>query len=229
MTSPEVEVTDASAQALIAQAKRLGLTWTLTPGTTDIGGTVTMDGDQESASIDAMSLIGDQLPGQRVMCLQIMTGGNYIIGSIAPVPARGALMAKLRRAAAQAFATSGTADEIEFDTVDYDPYEGFDSGSPTNWVVPFAGWYHAECRINWATNATSRRAAFVDASIGGTICGASLQAAAAGSTQCGGSGTMELVAGEILTLRGIQNSGGSLNTGTTDNGSQMDIIFLGLA
>jgi len=228
MTSPEVEVSTATAQAMVSQANRLGLVWNLVPGTMDVEDRVLLDGDQGNQSIDALSLIGNQLSGTRVMCIQIVTGGLYIIGTFATTPPIGIVIAKLRRAAAQAFASSGTANDVIFDTVDYDPYVGWNASSPTQWVAPFDGWYHVDCRIPWATNATSRRAAFVDVNTStATVCGASIQAAGAGTTQCGGSGNIELVIGDILTLRGIQNSGGSLSTATNDNGCQMDVMWIG--
>lgn len=230
MTEMDVDTSVASAQALIKNARRLGLTWTLTPGTTDVNNRVLLDGDEGNQSIDALSLVGNQRPGRRVMCLEVIDGGIYILGTIDSVPPRGAPMAKLRRAVSQTFAVSGTADLIDFDTVDYDPYNGFDEGTPDQWVVPFDGWYHVDCRIAWNSNATSRRAAFVDVnglSSGITVCGSSLNAAATGTTQLGGSGSMELVQGDTLGLRGIQNSGGSLGTSTSDMGSVMTVTYLG--
>lgn len=72
-------------QALINNAKRLGLLWTLTPGTVAPAAgasslvPVIVDGDD--IAINTVSLIGAQSSGMRVMVLTVPPAGNYIIGA----------------------------------------------------------------------------------------------------------------------------------------------------
>lgn len=80
----------ASVDELIAQARRLGLTWGLRPGlvvdTTAAGGPynprVQLDGDDESVTILAPSLVGGVAIGMRVMVMFVPPAGNYVVGII---------------------------------------------------------------------------------------------------------------------------------------------------
>lgn len=82
MTSPAV---DATTVALIEQARRLGLAWTLTPATVSVDSTdvmnvqVIIDGSPLNAT-RAISLIGQLVTGTRVMVISVPPQGNYIIG-----------------------------------------------------------------------------------------------------------------------------------------------------
>lgn len=87
MTDSVPNIVDAGIQALINNAKRLGLTWNLRPATvanvSDVEGASTVmavyDGD--TLEIAMVSIIGAPLPsGIRVMVMQVPTGGNFIIG-----------------------------------------------------------------------------------------------------------------------------------------------------
>lgn len=72
-------------QAVISNARRLGLMWALTPATVDIAASATnamvpviVDGDD--VVINTTSLIGGLDPGRRVMVLTVPPAGNYIVG-----------------------------------------------------------------------------------------------------------------------------------------------------
>lgn len=68
------------AQAVVERAKALGLTWTLRPATVETFESVIYDGD--TVPVGVVSLNGTAVAGDRVMCLQIPPGGNYIIGRL---------------------------------------------------------------------------------------------------------------------------------------------------
>ena len=68
------------AQAVVDRAKSLGLTWTLRPATVSTVDTVIYDGD--IIPVGVISLIGPGVVNDRVMCLQVPPGGNYIIGRL---------------------------------------------------------------------------------------------------------------------------------------------------
>lgn len=78
------QILTAQATAMVERAKALGLTWTLRPASAGTGTgdnpIVTYDGDTER--VGAVSLIGDIIPGDRVMMLQVPPAGNFVLGRI---------------------------------------------------------------------------------------------------------------------------------------------------
>lgn len=80
----------ASVDELLAQARRLGLVWSLRPGTvTNITNgasaynpRVVMDGDDANADIQVTSLVGGVAVDMRVMVMFVPPIGNYVIGII---------------------------------------------------------------------------------------------------------------------------------------------------
>lgn len=82
MSQPDLNTAMATAQvkAIVDNADRLGITWTLRPGTVVSSNplTVTMDGD--TVAIGMFSMIGATYAGQRVWVLIIPPSGNYVIG-----------------------------------------------------------------------------------------------------------------------------------------------------
>jgi hypothetical protein len=77
------EAIGVAAQAIVANAKRLGLTWTLRMATVREGEDPTnilaiYDGDTEP--IGMTSMVGLIAPDSRVYVLQVPPGGNYIVG-----------------------------------------------------------------------------------------------------------------------------------------------------
>lgn len=72
-------------KALVANAKRLGLTWSLRPATTSStqGSTVmsvVLDGD--TAEVSAVSLCGFQQDGARVMVMSVPPAGSFVVGRL---------------------------------------------------------------------------------------------------------------------------------------------------
>lgn len=80
----------ASVDELVTQAQRLGLIWTLRPGTVlDVlngdaaySPRVQLDGDDQNSRIMAASLVGGLAIGMRVMVMFVPPEGYYIIGVI---------------------------------------------------------------------------------------------------------------------------------------------------
>jgi hypothetical protein len=221
----------ATVKAVKDQARRLGLEWQLIPATTgDVVNQVILDGGTGQI-VDAVPLQGEQTTGARVMCLLLPNDGTvYIIGNLNSHPQIGSMVARLRLNANQSFADA-TNDFVQFDTIDYDPWGGFDTADPTKWSAPFPGIFFCNGRMVWTTNATSRRGAFINTN--GTTSGSdsrggqSVQAAAAGTTQVAAVGTAFLHTGEYVGLRGIQNSGAPLTTSTSDGGCLLEIFYTG--
>lgn len=94
MTEPPLisDQLDAAIDALLKQARRLGLVWGLRPATVSDAGTgtrvqVVVDGDTRPLPVPVDNLSGGGLaPGARVMVMQVPPSGNYVIG--APTRAR---------------------------------------------------------------------------------------------------------------------------------------------
>ncbi len=81
--SHDLEVLVAAAQQVVADAKRLGLTWTMQNGTVTATSPVTkvqMDGD--NVSIQVTSMIGPVGVGLRVYVIQVPPAGNFIVGFV---------------------------------------------------------------------------------------------------------------------------------------------------
>lgn len=85
------ELISAAAKQIVANAKALGLTWTLRIATISVLQSVgsnepplvagTYDGD--SVAIGLTNITGEELlPGQRVYCLMVPPSGNFIIGFV---------------------------------------------------------------------------------------------------------------------------------------------------
>jgi len=81
------EEAKAFAGALVAEAKRLGLTWSIRPATvfTAETGSLVATGifDGDNTNVPMINLLGADI-GDRVYVIQIPQGGNYIFGSSAP-------------------------------------------------------------------------------------------------------------------------------------------------
>lgn len=66
--------------ALISNAKRLGLIWNLRPATIATPTHGIYDGD--STAVRMISLIGKRTAGERVLCAAVPPSGNYILGML---------------------------------------------------------------------------------------------------------------------------------------------------
>jgi hypothetical protein len=82
------ELISAGGKAIVDNAKRLGMTWTLRLATiVDVTeGAVTGIYDGDTVAIDMVSMIGPLAVGQRVYVVQVPPSGNFILGLIATVP-----------------------------------------------------------------------------------------------------------------------------------------------
>jgi hypothetical protein len=223
----------ATAHAIKEQARRLGLQWQLVPGTVDVGvdSTVILDGSGGVKTVTAIPLQGPLISGDRVMCLLLPSDGNvYVIGTLGAFPTPGELVAKLRQVNAQT-TTTAVGVFINFDTIDYDPWLGFNAATPDRWVFPFPGIFLCNARVVYVANAVSRRGCFIglDGSTSGanTLGGASLQTPAAGTCQIGCVGTGNVQAGEYVGVQALQTSGGNLDTSNSNGGSLLEVIYLG--
>ena len=225
-------------QAIIANAKQLGITWTLRPAvmhTIDVSSAscvITLDGD--SAPMTAVNLIGGVNVGARVMCLIIPNQAVYIIGKLGNFLGDGELVCRIHQATPQTIPHAGSGTFIEFDTVDYDPFGFFDTITPDRVTPTVPGWYTFVGRVVYTANATSRRACFINTNgtlaAPGTLGGQSLQTPAGGSCQVQGVGA-GLMNGttDYAGVRALQNSGIALDTlsDSTDGGSTLEVFYSG--
>jgi hypothetical protein len=93
------ELIGSGAQAVVENAKRLGLTWTITLATVTSIEPVEAITDGDTKAIGMVSMIGQVSIGQRIYVIQVPPSGNFICG----FPAGGIYRArqKLTTAAAQ--------------------------------------------------------------------------------------------------------------------------------
>lgn len=79
----------ATGKAIVDNARRLGLQWTMMPATVDTGTdanqqlTIIYDGD--TVAIQAMSLIGAVPADFRVMVIAVPPSGNFVVGALDPL------------------------------------------------------------------------------------------------------------------------------------------------
>jgi hypothetical protein len=89
LTQPEIlsEVVGVTAKAVVDNADRLGLTWSLRLATVTgkNGEFVTARYDGDSAGIDMVSMIGPVAASSRVYVLKVPPSGNFIVGTTQPV------------------------------------------------------------------------------------------------------------------------------------------------
>lgn len=107
-----VDTATAAADAVIANAQRLGLLWRIIPATV-VGTTsnvsnvgVTVDGDTQQ--VRAQSLIGVVNDGARVMVLVVPTALTYIIGYYGPSPQPSGIIQRVDSTANTAAITAET-------------------------------------------------------------------------------------------------------------------------
>ena len=77
-----VDAYAAGTQQLIEDATRLGISWTLRPGTVTIADPLKVTFDGDDTPVAAVSLIGMFPEGARVMGLLVPPGGNFVIGRV---------------------------------------------------------------------------------------------------------------------------------------------------
>jgi len=229
-----MDETQLLVQAIVENAKVLGLKWILRPGrisNIDISrasAQALIDGDD--APVSVINLIGGINLNARVMCLIVPNEAVYVIGKLGNFFDEGELVVRLIQNTPQSIADAGSGAFINFDTVDYDPLGWFKTGTPDRVIAQIPGWYYCVGRVVWTANATSRRFAGINTngttSGTGTRAGQSLQTPATGSCQIQAAGAALLNGTtDYVGLRAIQNSGAPLNTANTDGGSVLEIYY----
>ena len=83
MTGP-VDAVAAGTKQLVEDAQRLGISWTLRPGTVTIADPLKVTFDGDDTPVTAVSLVGVFPEETRVMGLLVPPGGNFIIGRTDP-------------------------------------------------------------------------------------------------------------------------------------------------
>ena len=78
-------------------------------------------------------------------------------------------------------------------------------------TIVTAGLYVVSAHLIWAANATGQRQLYIQLNVADVIAGLHIQATAAGQTQMSLATMYNLVAGDYLTTRVLQNSGAALN------------------
>lgn len=78
--NPQPVAASATAQALVENAGRLGLTWDLRPATVNGASPVSVIIDGDDAGLVATSMIGSLVVGDRVYVIKIPPGGLFIVG-----------------------------------------------------------------------------------------------------------------------------------------------------
>ena len=88
--SYDTEALTAAAKQVVADARRLGLVWTMQNGTVTATSPVKVEMDGDNVSILVTSMIGAVTLGLRVYVIQVPPAGNFIVGFVgAAQPALG--------------------------------------------------------------------------------------------------------------------------------------------
>lgn len=118
----------------------------------------------------------------------------------------------------QADQTSGqsvannTPSVIQLNNLLLDSYGGWNASTWT-YTIPVAGWWKADMALQWAGNATGvRYCQLTQNGTASTIAIAQIPASGTGVLTCDISIPVQAAAGDTITMRGNQTSGGSLAT-----------------
>jgi hypothetical protein len=138
-----------------------------------------------------------------------------------------------RQTAAQPIAT-GTNVGITFDAEDIDTDNGHSTSvNTTRYVAQTAGRFRVGGGVSWVANATGRRAAIWFVNSAATAGSEANMATAVNAQPCATparSKTLFMNIGDYVELAGLQDSGGSLNTGSAVAGSlqcNMSVQWIG--
>jgi hypothetical protein len=91
----DTEALTAAAKQVVADARRLGLTWTLQNGTVTSTSPIKVEMDGDNVSIQVASMIGSVSLGLRVYVIQVPPAGNFIVGFVGSISARWQAMSLL--------------------------------------------------------------------------------------------------------------------------------------
>lgn len=86
MTGPASQDAQATVQAVVENAQRLGLTWALRPATVVSSSPITAVFDGDTEPINMTSMVGSVSIGQRVYVFVVPPSGNYIAGFVTTDP-----------------------------------------------------------------------------------------------------------------------------------------------
>jgi hypothetical protein len=78
----DTEALTAAAQQVVADAKRLGLVWTMQNGTVTSTNPIKVQMDGDAVSILVTSMVGVVSLKQRVYIIQVPPAGNFIVGTV---------------------------------------------------------------------------------------------------------------------------------------------------
>jgi hypothetical protein len=81
----DTEALTAAAQQVVADAKRLGLVWTMQNGTVTSTNPIKVQMDGDTVSILVTSMVGVVALKQRVYIIQVPPAGNFIVGFVGTV------------------------------------------------------------------------------------------------------------------------------------------------
>jgi len=126
------------------------------------------------------------------------------------------ITAKVNRATVQSIPDT-TQTTVLFTTTQHDSTSSYNSSTGL-WTCPKSGWYRVSASVGFAANATNGRECYF--AVDGTsvdACGYIFGPSGTGSAVLGGSSNFYLRAGQTLSVKVSQNSGGALNL--TANGS----------
>jgi hypothetical protein len=203
-----------TAEQIAGNADRLGLEWKLRPATvysgtteTSISATATLDGD--SIVQPVTSVIGQLFPGQRVMTMSVPPQGIYVVG---PYGVRNGFTGVKLTKTNQSIA-SGSLDNVSWASSEWDTGNFWSSGATVTY--PLTGIYVLTLWVQWEDNSTGIR--YCDAQMSG-VTKVSRRQNAANNSEQGFAQEVSATAGNTMTFRFFQNSGGtrtaSLLTGT---------------
>lgn len=119
------DLVSIGAQALVANANRLGITWRLRLGTVtsaidENSALVRLDGDTNSITV--VSMMGDIAAGRRVYVITIPPGGNYAIGLVDAIGPGGRIASGLRTSASAGFTAETVVDTVTASLIDAATY-----------------------------------------------------------------------------------------------------------
>lgn len=194
-------------------ADRLGLSWTLRPGTIAAGTlpgsnacAVIMDGD--TSPIPAFSMVGTVSGGLRVYVLRVQPEGTYIAGFSGPQQGVAAVRVTT---ASQGVLSGGAPGTMPWTAADYDTSTFWDASASTNVVVPWPGVYDCKFEGAWQ-NTAGTGVRYMNICLNGVTMVAHRHPGIAGDF-----GEMDVAAefecadDDIITFQVYQTSGGALN------------------
>lgn len=206
MSQPDPSVAMATAQvkAIVDNADRLGITWTLRPGTVASSSplTVTMDGD--TVPISMFSMIGATYAGQRVWILIVPPSGNYVIGDALGTQ----LGARARVTNAQSI-NNNTDTPLIWNQIDENSGATFIATNGTTFTIPADGLWSITAVLVVAAGGGARN--FVAINATSTLTGApgvyraTFDNAAEVTTVA--AATVPMLAGDTFTVSAFQSSG----------------------